>query len=151
MAFQIQRTTAENPHFQELIKQLDAGLKINDGEQYDFFSQFNHVDQIKHVIVVFENDHAVGCGAIKQYSEDTMEIKRMFVHPQSRGKNLGTQILIALENWAIELEANKCILETGLKQIAARVMYQKNGYRVIPNYDQYEGVAESVCMEKLLS
>ena len=68
-----------NTDFKELVKLLDAGLKIVDGEDHSFYSQFNKTDKIKHVVVIYEDDMPVGCGAIKEYSPDTMEIKRMFV------------------------------------------------------------------------
>jgi GNAT superfamily N-acetyltransferase len=37
----------------------------------------------------------------------------MFVHPESRGKNIASQILEELESWAKELSFTTCILETG--------------------------------------
>ena len=49
------------------------------------------------------NDEAVGCGAIKQYDDDTMEVKRMFVKPTSRGNGIATIVLKEVENWAKEL------------------------------------------------
>ena len=44
----------------------------------------------------------------------------------------------------------KCRLETGKKQPEAIELYKKNGYNIIPNYGQYEGVENSVCFEKTL-
>ena len=51
---------------------------------------------------------------------------------------------------AKELGYKKCILETGLKQPEAIRLYEKNGYKSIPNYGQYAGVENSVCYEKVL-
>ena len=75
----------------------------------------------------------------------------MFVKDEYRSKGIATKVLIELELWAGSLGYNKCILETGLKQPEAIHLYKKNGYTVIPNYGQYAGVANSVCMEKVLA
>jgi len=79
-----------------------------------------------------------------------MEVKRMYVLPQHRGKGLATRILTGLESWAKELSYQKCILETGKRQPEAIALYTKNGYIVIPNYGQYKGIENSVCFEKVL-
>ncbi len=79
-----------------------------------------------------------------------MEVKRMYTVPTHRGKGLASQVLNELEKWAGELSYKSCLLETGIKQPEAIRLYQKNGYRIIPNYGQYAGVENSVCFEKHL-
>lgn len=142
------RTNADNKDFIELVKHLDADLAIRDGDDHAFYDQFNKIDSIHHVIVVYDNDKALGCGAIKQFDKNTMEIKRMFTLPQSRGKGIASKILEALENWASELSFEKCILETGIKQYEAIALYKKNGYQLMNNYGQYSGVKTSKCFQK---
>lgn len=145
------RTNSVNKDFIELVKFLDADLQIRDGEEHSFYDQFNKLDNIKYVIVAFDNEMPIGCGAIKEYREDTMEIKRMFVPPNGRGNGIATNILIELEHWAKELFYSKCILETGVKQPEAIGLYKKNGYKIIENYGQYKNVKNSVCFEKILN
>jgi putative acetyltransferase len=77
-----------------------------------------------------------------------MEIKRMYVVPESRGKGIATKILIELENWAKELSFTKCILETGKRQPEAISLYKKNDYKLIPCYRRYANVENSLCFEK---
>lgn len=146
----IKRTTSENKDFVRLVKDLDADLAIRDGDDHPFYNQFNKIDSIKYAIVAYENDKPVGCGAIKQFDTDAMEVKRMYVTAQERGKGIASKILSALEAWAAELQFKKCILETGKKQPEAIRLYQKNGYTLIPNYGQYAGVENSLCFEKKL-
>ncbi len=145
------RTDSENTIFQALVRELDADLKIRDGEDHTFYSQFNKIDKIKYVLVAFDDDMPVGCGAIKELSKDAMEVKRMYVPVNKRGLGIATGILKELEEWAFELNYIKCLLETGKKQPEAIALYQKNGYRIIPNYGQYEQVENSVCFEKILN
>jgi GNAT superfamily N-acetyltransferase len=145
------RTDSNNPDFAELVKQLDADLAIRDGDDHAFYDQFNKLDAIKHTVVAYnEANRAVGCGAIKQFETGTMEVKRMFVPLEERGKGIAGEILKELEIWAKELGNDKCILETGIKQPEAISLYKKSGYRFIDNYGQYAGVENSVCFAKLL-
>lgn len=146
----IARTNSNNQHFQKLVKALDLDLRIRDGEDHAYFAQFNKIDLIKYVVVAFEDDVAVGCGAIKEYESGVMELKRMYVIPTMRSKGIASLILKDLENWCIELGYKKCILETGLAQPEAIRLYTKNNYQRIPNYGQYTAVETSVCFEKRL-
>lgn len=144
------RTTSENPDFQKLVKQLDAYLAIIDGEEHGFYDQYNKIDSLKNCLVIFESDAAVACGAIKAFDEKSMEVKRMFTLPERRGKGLASTILKELESWTKELGYEKTILETGKRQTEAIALYEKCGYKVIPNYGQYAGIENSVCFEKIL-
>ncbi len=144
------RTNSGNSDFRELVALLDEELRIRDGEEHSFYAQFNKVDKIRHVVVAYEDEKAVGCGAIKEYVSNVAEIKRMFVREKRRGRGIAKSILSELEMWANELDFSECILETGLKQPEAIALYRKSGYATIPNYGQYSGVENSVCMKKLI-
>lgn len=144
------RTNSDDHEFIELVKLLDADLAVRDGAEHLFYAQFNKVDKIKHAVVAYEEDIAVSCGAIKEYSPAVMEVKRMYTKPDNRGKGLAVKILTQLEIWATELGSKKCILETGKNQPEAIRLYKKCGYTIIPNYGQYAGMDNSVCFEKTL-
>ncbi len=146
----ITRTDSENQDFINLVKDLDAEMAIRDGEDHAFYAQFNKIDTIKYAVVAYENGRPVGCGAIKEYAPGTMEIKRMYTSPDSRGKGIAGRILSELEAWADELGYETCILETGRRLPEAVRLYQKNGYNLIPNYGQYAQIEDSVCFEKHL-
>jgi GNAT superfamily N-acetyltransferase len=146
----IQRTNSDHPDFIQLVRELDADLAVRDGEDHSFYAQFNTIDKIKYAVLAYENGQPLGCGAIKEFSEDTMEIKRMFVLPESRKRGIASRVLSALETWAGELSCKKCILETGKRQPEAIGLYRRNGYTPIPNYGQYAGMDNSVCFEKAI-
>jgi putative acetyltransferase len=145
------RTDSYNKDFQMLVALLDKDLQVRDGEEHSFYDQFNKITNIKNIVVVYDNNIALGCGAFKLYENKTVEIKRMFVTPECRGKGIATIVLQALEIWAKELGYEACVLETGKKQPEAIALYLKNGYTIIPNYGQYENIENSVCMKKTLS
>ena len=147
---EILRTDSSNTDFLNLVKFLDIDLAIRDGDDHAFYAQFNKVDAIKYVVLAVENGQAVGCGAIKEYNFDTMEVKRMYTSPQSRGKKIASRVLAELENWAKELSYKRCILETGNKQPEAIALYNRNSYQRILNYGQYANVENSLCFEKVI-
>jgi len=147
----LKRANSTNPDFQNLVRLLDQDLKIRDGEDHDFYHQFNKTDALKNTIIAYLHDQPVGCGAFKNYDPQTVEIKRMFVHPDFRGQGIASGILKELEAWASELNYAACILETGKNQPEAIALYQKVGYTIIPNYGQYAAVENSVCMRKTLT
>lgn len=144
------RTDSENQDFQKLVKELDADLRFRDGKEHLFYSQFNKIDKIKYAIIIYENEIPVGCGAIKEYSQYSMEVKRMYVSVDKRGQGIALIVLKELEQWAIDLKYSKCVLETGKRQPEAIALYEKNGYKITPNFGQYKNIQNSICFEKIL-
>ena len=147
----IVRTNSDNLDFQSLVALLDEDLKIRDGEEHAFYSQFNSITKIKWALVAFMDNRPVGSGALREYATDTVEIKRMFVLPGYRGKGVARAMLDELQKWAGELNFDSCILETGKNQPEAIALYLSTGFTPIPNYGQYLKVENSVCMKKLIS
>ena len=119
------RTDSDNADFIALVKHLDADLAERDGSDHSFYSQFNKINKIKHAVVAYENDKPIACGAIKEFSPDAMEVKRMYTIPASRGKGVAGKVLTELEKWATELSYKKCVLETGKRQPEAIELYKK--------------------------
>ncbi len=150
MTIKLLRTDSDNADFRELVALLDADLAIRDGAEHSFYAQYNKIDKIREVVVAYENETAVGCGAFKEFEPRSAEIKRMYVRENMRGKGIAGKVLNELEVWAKELNFAECVLETGLKQPEAIRLYQKSGYQTISNYGQYAGVENSVCMRKIL-
>ncbi len=144
------RTDSSNEDYRKLVLELDKDLAERDGDDAPFFAQYNKSDDIKYTIVAYDDGIPVGSGAIKEYEDGVVEVKRMYVPPVHRGKGIASVVLKDLEQWAKELGYSKAILETGKKMPEAIRVYNKNGYALIPNYGQYAGVEESVCFEKFL-
>lgn len=147
---EIVKTNALNKDFIDLVGQLNAYLKIVDGDDHAFYNQYNNIDVIKHVILAYNKGKAIGCGAFKHFNDESVEIKRMFTCPESRGQQIATQVLHALELWAKDLGYKYCILETGKRQVEAVSFYKKNNYEVISNFGPYVGVSNSICFKKEL-
>ena len=144
------RTTSENADFRNLIKALDEDLYLRNGDAQLQYRQYNQVDQIDHVVVVYFEEKPVGCGCFKKFDDTTVEIKRMFVLAEMRGKQLAAQMLQELEKWAVEEGNTAAVLETGYRQVEAIRLYTVAGYSLIGNYGQYIGMEDSICYRKEL-
>lgn len=149
--FKIIRTDSSHPAFIALVKLLDAELAIRDGDDHDFYHQFNHINEIKNVVVVFKNEEAVACGAFKYYDTDKAEIKRMYTCEDKRGFGLAMMALAEVEKWANESGYKRVVLETGIQQPEAIGLYKKLGYTPMANYGPYAGVDTSLCFGKKLA
>jgi putative acetyltransferase len=144
------RTTSENTDFRKMVDALDEDLIRRNGETQNLYHQYNKIDHINHAIVVYADENPVGCGCFKRFDNETVEMKRMFILPEMRGKQLAAQMLQELETWAVEEGFTKAVLETGLRQVEAIRLYTLSDYLLTDNYGQYIGMEDSVCYRKEL-
>ena len=147
----IHRTSSENADFRLLVAELDAELARRDGAEHAFYHQFNGIAHLNRAVVAYLDGHPVGCGALKEFGEDALEVKRMYTRPQYRGRGVAGQVLRALEKWAAGDGYGRCVLETGRRQPEAIALYERHGFERIPNFGPYAGVANSLCFEKRLA
>lgn len=147
---ELKKTTNKDPDFLTLVQQLDENLKVTDGEDHDFYNQYNGLEQIHHILVGYLDNKPVCCGAFKVLSSETAEVKRMYTSPQTRGQGFAKIVLTALEHWAQDSGHEQLVLETGINQHAAIALYTGSGYNRISNYGPYKGVAGSFCFGKKL-
>ena len=146
----IRRTNSSDSAFIEIVKKLDKELAIHNGEQDDFYSQFNGIESLQNCVVAINNKVPIGSGAFKLFDKDSVEIKRMYVDNDSRGKGISKLILSELEVWGKEMGYRRCVLETGTFLTSAVGLYRSQGYTSIPRYEPYTDVETSVCFEKVL-
>lgn len=146
----LKRTDSGDPDFRLLVNTLDRYLMGVNGASHAFFDQFNQIDEIREVLVVYSNDVPVGCGAIRGFDARTVEVKRMFVDPAYRRSGVARALLRELEEWSRELGYRTAILETGHIMYDAIALYTSAGYERVPNYGHYAGVEMSVCFRKQL-
>ena len=141
------RTNSQNLEFKKLVQLLNSDLANRDGKTHPL-SKFNNISRIKYVVLILKKNIAIGCGAISKYDNDSMEIKRMYVSPEARGKRIGDKILSELENWSRELGSTKCLLFMGSKQPEAKKLYQRNNYDLIEKYGKLKDITDSICLAK---
>lgn len=146
------RTDGRNKDFIENCRLLDIDLDRRVGKKIkrDKYRQFNQLDEIQQAIVVYEDNKAVGGGAIRKYDDENIELKRVFVHTEYQGQGIGSRLVSMLIEWAVELGYNRMILETGELLAESCAVYKKLGFKVIPNYGPYVNMPESLCMAREL-
>ncbi|MBA2243065.1 MAG: GNAT family N-acetyltransferase [Chthoniobacterales bacterium] len=101
-------------------------------------------------IVAREAGEVIGCGAIRPFTDEVAEVKRMFVRREARRAGVARAIMHVLEQIARENDFSAVCLETGLRQPAAIRSYESLGYRRIAGFGDYKGDPLSVCFGKSL-
>lgn len=91
----------------------------------------------------------VAMGGFRRTTPERAEIKRMRVHPNYQGRGFGQIILSELEKRARALGYTTLHLDTSVVQLAARKLYEKNGYHEVGR-DNYKGL-EVILFEKQLA
>jgi putative acetyltransferase len=142
------RTNSDNEDFRKLIFMLDQELHGRYGDLQHKLSPFNKIVSNNNVVIALIDSNSVGCGCFRIYDKYTVEIKRMFVAIEFRGRGISKMILQELESWAIEIGFEQAILETGIEQPEAIGLYTKSGYVKTGNYGDYAGLETSFCMIK---
>ena len=147
------RTDGKNKDFIENCRLLDLDLDRRVGRQIkrEKYRKYNQLDEIQEAIVVYADGKAAGGGAIRKYDDETVELKRVFVHNEYQGRGIGTRLVSLLMEWAAQLGYRRMILETGELLSESCAVYKKLGFKVIPNYGPYVNMPESLCMAKDLT
>ena len=148
MSYQFVRTNINDTNFKKMVQLLDAELLAMYGNQQADFDPHNKLKEDTLVLIVKHNEKTIGCGAFRPMENSTAEIKRMFVHPDYRGKGLSKLILKELENWIKEKQYTYIKLETGSKNLAALSLYPATGYESIEPFGPYQDLPDSFCFGK---
>jgi putative acetyltransferase len=147
----VERGSPRHPDVVRMITALDAYV----ADLYP--AESNHLLDIEALcapdmrfFVARLEGEVVGCGALRLDPAGYGELKRMFVAPDARGKNVGRAILLRLEHEAGAAKLPCVRLETGTLQAEALGLYRSAGYREIPPFGDYQPDPLSVFMEKRL-
>jgi GNAT superfamily N-acetyltransferase len=101
--------------------------------------------------VGYLDTQAVAMGGVRRVDTSTVEIKRMYVVPQVRGRGLSRVVLAHLESLAREVGASRILLETGPKQPEAMRLYETSGYERVEGFGHYRCEPDSVSYGKTLT
>ena len=121
------------------------------------FQGFTEIKPPEGLICILEVDgYAVGMGALKRLLDNIGEIKRMYIHPDYRGKGFGNEVYLMLENHAKGFGYRKLRLDTAKFLTAAYHIYSKKGFKEVNRYsggewDHRDDIDEwTIYMEKEL-
>lgn len=93
---------------------------------------------------------AVACAALRPLAPGVGEVKRVYVAPAYRGRRYGLLLLAEVERLAVDFRYHVLRLETGTRQPESLALYERAGFRRIPNFEPYVESDWSVCYEKRL-
>lgn len=151
MMIKIHRTANVNQDFLFLITKLDRELVKRYDEKQTDLDKNNVIGSTRNIVMAYNNRIPIGCGCYRLIGSDKVEIKRIYVSNDFRGRGISKMILQELEKWAFEEGFKTAVLETGKKQLEAINLYVKSNYFQIDNFPPYIGNKMSVCMEKELT
>ena len=108
-------------------------------------------DEIVATIMAFDGETPVGHAALRRGPDpDSLEVKKVFVAVQQRGRGIARALMLSLEEIARERGASTLVLQTGTLQHEAISLYEKLGYAGIPAYGLYGAVPFALCFSKNL-
>lgn len=147
----IRETDPGLPDIQKLISELDeyqASL---------YPPESNHLEPLDklrspayYFIAAWQGRILLGIGSFKRSSEDYVEIKRLMILREHRGKGLAIRLMKNLEAKAAREGFTDARLETGIYQQAALGLYQRLGYQKTGPFGTYKEDPLSVFMGKRL-
>jgi putative acetyltransferase len=144
----------EDPGQPDIIPLLEAGER-NSAELYP--AESNHhlplaalrAPEVHFFVGRDEAGRPLATGAIMLHG-DWVEIKRMWVVPEARGRGLSTAVLAKLIVEARRHGATLARLETGVASHAALALYKRTGFVEREPFAEYKPDPLSVFMEKRL-
>jgi len=149
-AIDIRLTSPREAGALALVEELDAYLTGLYPPDANYLFSIDELCQSNvSFYAAYVNGEAVACGAVVAYS-DYVEIKRVFVRPDRRGRGLAQAIISRLETRTLELGYDSLRLETGTAQPDAIALYERCGFLRRAPFGDYPDIPLSVFMEKRL-
>ena len=134
-----------------LVAELDVYFRAGWGEVAEKYKQYHALDGMACAVVAYIEGKPAACGCWRAFDPVTAEIKRMYVRPAYRRQGIAGKIVAALEQHAAANGCHRAVLETGADMPEAIAFYEKQGYRLVPNYGDFVDDEICVCMEKQIS
>lgn len=100
-------------------------------------------------LAAFDNQEMAAIGSVKLF-DDYGELKRIYVPPKHRGKQLAQKVIGKLEDNMRSQQIFLAKLETGPASAAAVALYKKLGYSICEKFGDYEEDPLSIFMQKNL-
>lgn len=126
---------------EDYYSSIVGGKKNREG-----FIPYNLSESISDVLLAYMDGVAVGCAGLKKYNDSDVEIKRVWVEPDYRGRHIATELMDRMEDKAREMGFKRAVLQTRPIMEDAVGLYEKRGYELIGNYPPYDKLEGAICM-----
>ena len=138
-----------NPNFIQLCNLLEKEhIEVIREQRSPKGNCLNNLDKFKIVFIAYDNLKPVGCLAMKDKTDDTIEVGRLYVLPEYRQNGIASMLFNNVFDKAKELNAKRIKLDTYKRFESAVRLYKKLGFYEIDNY--ITDSPYSVCMEKII-
>ena len=78
--------------------------------------------------VALDGGRVVGSVALRDLGGDTLELKRMYLRQDQRGRGFGKQLLLRALDWARAHDTKVVRLDTSERMVAAQHLYEAYGF-----------------------
>lgn len=126
---------------EDYYSSIVGGKKNREG-----FIPYNLSESISDVLLAYMDGVAVGCAGLKKYNDSDVEIKRVWVEPDYRGRHIATELMDRIEDKAREMGFKRAVLQTRPIMEDAVGLYEKRGYELTGNYPPYDKLEGAICM-----
>ena len=120
--------------FQEYADSLSFGLDFQDFREELATLPGKYAPPLGAILLARENGETVGCVAVRPLGEGICEMKRLYVKPSHRGKNLGRDLALAIIEEAKRLGYKAMRLDTVVEMKEASALYRTLGFQPIDAY-----------------
>jgi ribosomal protein S18 acetylase RimI-like enzyme len=86
------------------------------------------------MILAMEKNDVAGCVAMRPLSPEICEMKRLYVKPEQRGKNIGRMLAAKIIQAAIKCGYERMRLDTVPSMKPAQKLYESMGFKQIAAY-----------------
>ncbi|HEY4267472.1 MAG TPA: GNAT family N-acetyltransferase [Galbitalea sp.] len=144
----IQLRNAMDDEMGVLYADLTAGATDDENERVARALAVDDGDILTSILVLDgDGERVVGHTALRPYG-DALEVKKVFVTPEYRGRGLSKLLMAEAETIARAEGVTSLVLQTGNRQPEAIALYLAVGYREIPVFPPYDVMDISVCFGK---
>ena len=135
-------TAAQFDAARSLIEEYAAQISASMGVDLSFQNLAAELNQLPDMygppsgclLLASRDDEWVGCCALRRFSDDAGEMKRLYVKPAVRGAQLGRHLTERLVAKARALGYRRMVLDTLGGMAAAQTLYRSLGFREIEPY-----------------
>jgi GNAT superfamily N-acetyltransferase len=126
---------------EEILQDFDARGELGDVDD----PQTYYVERRGQFLVALHHGRVIGTGAIREFTGDTAELKRLWLLEKYHGQGIGYRLYQALVHFARGAGYTRIHLQTDRKQTRAQRFYLRLGFEVLPCASDDP---DDVCMEK---